>query len=310
MQERARRGPAFVAATGLLCGWLTSCGDSVPSGEPSAGPTSLVSTSPQPDTVEETAESGEGTTRRPKAEVRRALARWLDADTGTFTETLELNGIEWQTRDGSYTLSQRSTEVTMTQRGGTEGLPSLTIRGIGDVTYLTSPDWPHEFRGCWLRNDPASLSELTGMPTAPGAGGLPGNVVALSYAEGIEADPARPDVVLGTVDLPMATTLFGSWLLQVVDDWTLEAGVPAEFTLEDGLVREWRLAGADMRDALDREGLLDDLEDERQELLASFDVTVRYDDVGAAVPPVRVPAAKTIMSPEQMNSREGCTTSG
>ena len=44
------------------------------------------------------------------------------------------------------------------------------------------------------------LNPATGLATAAGAGGLPGNVVALSYARGTRMDPDHPDVVIGTVD--------------------------------------------------------------------------------------------------------------
>jgi hypothetical protein len=90
------------------------------------------------------------------------------------------------------------------------------------------------------------------MAIEAGGGGLPGNAVALSYAEGTRVDPAHPDVVIGTVDMISAASMFGSGVLKALQDTTVEAPVEAEFTLVDGVIDSWSISGQDMAAALER----------------------------------------------------------
>jgi hypothetical protein len=238
--------------------------------------------------------------------MKRALRRWIEADTGAFTQTLSLGGASGQTTTGVYQMSSRTSSSTQVTESPSGERFRFQFLGVEDVSYMNTRGWPDGLGRCWLRFDGDAIEQNTGYAQVPGSGGLPANVVALSYAAGTGTDPDNPDVVTGTVDLPAAAAMFGSGVLRLFDDPTMDAPVSAEFTLVDGDIVGWRVTGDDLVTALDREGLLEGVSDDVRSGMATVEVIVEYRQLGSAEVDARPPDRPLQMTPEQMDSREGC----
>jgi hypothetical protein len=238
--------------------------------------------------------------------IRRALKRWQAADTGRFTQTAAIPGVGSLEVDGVYELSTRSTEGKQTYELPDDEPLELRYLAVKDVSWMNSQRWEGGLRKCWLRFDAGAIQESTGMAIEAGGGGLPGNAVALSYAEGTRVDPAHPDVVIGTVDMISAASMFGSGVLKALQDTTVEAPVEAEFTLVDGVIDSWSISGQDMAAALERENALGQGSGDLLAALSSYEVTVEYAELGAADITVRPPGRALEMTPAQMESGVGC----
>lgn len=238
--------------------------------------------------------------------LRDALRQWRTADTGKFTQSLSFGPVGGQTTTGVYQLSSRTSSITQATDAPDGQSYEFRFVGIMDVSYMNAKDWPANMGSCWLRFDGAAVERATGMTHSPGAGGLPANAIALSYARGMQLDPADPDSVIGTVDLPTAAMMFGSGVLKLFDDPAMTASVEAEFTLDDGKIDSWRVSGGDLVAAMDREGLLSGVSDELREGLEAFEVEVEYQHLGSTEVDVRPPARSLQMTPEQMDARQGC----
>lgn len=242
-----------------------------------------------------------------RSRLREALARWEDADTGAFTQTSVIPGVGTLTLTGVYRLSTRSSEATQVFAATTdEGAGPVEVRFLGSqgATYLNSPAWGPEIRGCWMRFDAHALANATGVALANGATSLPANVVALSHARATRVDPANPEVVVGTVPLTDAAPLFGSGLVRALRDTALDALVTAEFRLVEGEVLSWRIGGDSMVAAL--ESALAAPSESVLSAVASYDVEVEYDGVGATEVDVLLPARKLRMTQAQAQSGVGC----
>jgi hypothetical protein len=241
-----------------------------------------------------------------RALIRQALKRWQEADTWGFAQAAEIPGFGSMRVEGVFQLSTRSTEGT--QIFDTQGDEPLELRylAIKDVGWMNSQGWEDGLHKCWLRFDAGAIQESTGMAIEEGGGGLPGNAVALSYAEGTRVDPSDPEVVIGTVDLISATSMFGSGVLKALQDTTIEAPVEAEFTLVDGVIDSWSISGQSMAAALEREGALGRRGDDLLAAISSYDVTVDYSELDAAEVNVRPPDPALQMTPAQSESGVGC----
>lgn len=237
--------------------------------------------------------------------MRRALRRWIKADTGAFTQTTTFPGGSMRVK-GVYRLSSRVSSMDSVVDAGGKRF-KFKWRAIKSVTYMNTRSWPAEFRRCWLRVDAEAVQASTGLTMAPGTGGLPGNAIALSYARGAAVDPADPHVIIGTVDLVTAATMFGSGMVRLFDDMTMEGTVNARFAVLDGDISRWGVAGVDLRNALYREGLLDGLTNEVEAGLNAFSANVEYRDLGSAEVDVSAPDPALQMTPAQMDSRQGCS---
>lgn len=241
-----------------------------------------------------------------RTRLREALARWQEADTGGFTQTSVIPGIGKLTLKGVYRLSTRSSEVTQVFASEDEEPVEIRFLGTQGDTYLNSPDWGRELRPCWLRIDARALAESTGISIVNGAGSLPANVVALSRARALRVDATDPEIVVGTVRLVDAVPLFGSRLVNALRDATLDAPVPAEFRLVDDEIAGWRVSGRSMAAALGSAKALAEPSGVLLAAVASYDAVVEYDELGAAVPDVRLPAPGLRMTPTQARSGAGC----
>lgn len=300
------RFPATVAlavAAGLLAVGVAVWGAThqPSSEEPGVATPQTPAATPQPSP----SPSGEPVDARSR--LREALARWEDADTGTFTQTSVIPGVGTLTLTGDYRLSTRSSEATQVFAAtADDGAGPVEVRFLGSqgATYLNSPAWGPEIRGCWMRFDARALANATGVALANGAASLPANVVALSHARATRVDPTDPEVVVGTVPLTDAAPLFGSGLVRALRDTALDALVAAEFRLVEGEVLSWRIGGDSMVAAL--ESALADPSESVLDAVASYDVEVEYDGVGATEVDVRLPARELRMTQAQAQSGVGC----
>ncbi|MDO9495620.1 MAG: hypothetical protein Q7J48_07950 [Nocardioides sp.] len=243
-----------------------------------------------------------------RTRLRAALASWQEADTGAFTQTSVIPGIGRVSLTGVYRLSTRSSEVTQVFTGEDEEAVEIRFLGTQGDTYLNSPDWGPELRPCWMRIEARTLAESTGISIVNGADSLPANVVALSGARALRADPTDPEIVVGTVRLGDAVPLFGSGLVNALRDVALDAPVPAEFRLVDDEIAGWRVSGRSLAAALGSEQALAEPSGVLLAAVASYDAVVEYDELGAAVPDVRPPAPGLRMTPAQARSGAGCPT--
>jgi hypothetical protein len=241
------------------------------------------------------------------AAVRGALSHWRRADTGKFTQTATFPGGS-VTTSGLYQLSTRTSRTSAAFESPDGQHFDIRVIAIRDTNYLNGP-WSGGLSRCWLRSTTESIGAVTGLETVAGAGGLPANVVALSYARGKRTSTEDDDLVLGTVDLVSAASMFGSGVLKLFDDSTLTAPIAAEFTIADGEVASWRMTGEDLVAAMDSEGLLDGIDNKLRDGLEDFDVEVEYDQVGSAEAAVRPPDRAHVMSGQQLESHEGCSAS-
>lgn len=228
----------------------------------------------------------------------------MKADTAVFTQTTTFPGGS-MTTSGAYQMSTRTSRASVAVESPDGQHFDFRLIGIRDVNYMNGP-WSGGLGRCWLRSTVESIGRVTGLETVAGAGGLPANVVALSYARGTRTSLDDADLVLGTVDLVSSASMFGSGVLKLFDDNTLTAPIAAEFTIEDGEIVSWRITGQSLVAALDREGVLAGRDDELREGLEEFDVEVDYHQVGSAEVAVRPPDRAHLMSGEQLESSEGC----
>lgn len=239
-----------------------------------------------------------------RSAVRSALARWVQADTGVFTQTTTFPGGS-MTTSGAYRMSTRTSRTSLSVDSPDGRHFDFRLIGIRDTNYMNGP-WPGALGRCWLRMTLGSIGEATGLETVAGGGGLPANVGALSYARGTRTSRVDDDQVIGTVDLVSAASMFGSGTLKLFDDTTLSAPIGAEFTIVDGDIVTWEITGQSLVAALDREGLLSGVSDDIRTGLLEFAVDVDYDQVGSAEVAVRPPDRAHVMSGEQLESKEGC----
>ena len=268
------------------------------------------STSAPPSSASTTPDPSDGPSGEPvpdaQAELREALAGWRDADTGAFTQTSVIPGIGRLSLTGVYQFSTRSSDVT--QVFTPEDADPVEIRFVGAQgdTYLTSPDWARELQPCWMRYDARVLSASTTV-IANGAESLPANVVALSHARVTRTDPTDPEVVVGTVRVADAVPLFGSGLVKALGDATLDGPVAAKFRLVDGEIASWRISGRRMAAALASDKELTETDGVLLAAVASYDVEVKYRDLGVTEVDVSAPAPELQMSQAEAQSGEGCT---
>jgi hypothetical protein len=283
---------------GLLLAGVSACGsagsEASRSGESDGSPTANSSESPA------TSDSVDA-----KGALRGALVRWQRADTGAFTQIVRFPGGN-MTQTGVYQMSTRTSRFSAAVESPDGQNFEFRILGAGDTSYMNTTAWPDGLGQCWLRFTSESIGNLTGMDTVAGAGGLPANVVALSYARGTRMSRDDEELVIGTVDLVSAASMFGSGVLKLFDDTTLKAPIGAEFTVADGEIVSWRMSGQSLSAALDRQGLLDGMSDGLRAALLEFEVEVEYDQMGSAEVEVRPPDRAHVMSGEQMESNEGC----
>lgn len=241
-----------------------------------------------------------------RSRLRDALARWEDADTGAFTQTSVIPGVGTLTLTGVYRLTTRSSDATQVFVADEGDVEPVEVRFLGSqgATYLNSPDWGPELRTCWMRFDAQALANASGVALANGAASLPANVVALSHARATRVDPTDAEVVVGTVPLTDAAPLFGSGLVRALRDTPLDALVSAEFRLVGGEVVGWRIEGGSMVAAL--ESALATPTESVLAAVASYDVEVEYDGVGATEVDVRLPDRELRMTQAQAQSGVGC----
>ncbi|GEP32372.1 hypothetical protein NSZ01_01400 [Nocardioides szechwanensis] len=241
-----------------------------------------------------------------RSRLRDALARWEDADTGSFTQTSVIPGVGTLTLTGVYRLSTRSSDATQVFAADEGDVEPVEVRFLGSqgATYLNSPAWGPELRTCWMRFDALALANASGVALANGASSLPANVVALSHARATRVDPTDPEVVVGTVPLTDAAPLFGSGLVRALRDTPLDALVAAEFRLVAGEVVGWRIEGDSMVAAL--ESALATPTESVLAAVASYDVEVEYEGVGATEVDVLLPARELRMTQAQAQSGVGC----
>lgn len=289
---------ALAVATGLLAVGVAVWGamHQPTSEEPGGSPLETTTATPEPSPQEDA-----------RSRLREALARWEDADTGAFTQTSVIPGVGTLTLTGVYRLSTRTSEATQVfATTEDDGADPVEVRFLGSqgATYLNSPAWGPELRDCWMRFDAQALANASGVALANGAASLPANVVALSHARATRVDPTDPEVVVGTVPLADAAPLFGSGLVRALRDTTLDALVAAEFRLLKGEVVSWRIGGDSVVAAL--ESALATPTESVLAAVASYDVEVEYEGVGATEVDVRLPAREFRMTQAQAQSGIGC----
>jgi hypothetical protein len=229
----------------------------------------------------------------------------VKADRGAYVQNTTFPGGRTRT-SGVYQMSTRTSRNSMSLESPDGQHFDVRFVGFRDVNYMNMPGWSGGLGRCWLRFTTESLARETGMDTVAGSGGLPANVKALSHARGTRTSRADDELVLGTVDLVGAASMFGSGVLKFFDDTTLAAPIGAEFTIVDGELVGWRTTGQSLVAAMDREGLLAGSSDGIRDSLLEFEVEVEYDQVGSANIAVRPPGQALVMSPEQFESGEGC----
>ena len=295
MRGRRERCLSGVVWSLLLAG-VTSCGLA----ESDAPRTTESESSEASETTESPDQSGSD---EAKSAVHTALARWMKADTGSFTQTTTYPDGS-MTTSGVYRMSTRTSRSSAAIESSDQHF-DVRLIGIRDTNYMNMA-WPGGLRRCWLRMTLGSIGKATGLETVGGAGGLPANVVALSYARGLRTSPDDDGQVIGTVDLVSAASMFGSGIVKLFDDTTLAAPIGAEFTIVDGEIVTWSITGQSLLVALDRAGLMAGVSDEIRNGLLEVNVEVEYDQVGSAEVAVRPPDRAHVMSGEQFESHEGC----
>jgi hypothetical protein len=231
--------------------------------------------------------------------------RWQRADSGEFTQTVTFPGGNI-TQSGVYQMSTRTSRFSAVVESPDGQHFEFRILGVGDVSYMNTTAWPGGIGRCWLQFTAESIGRLTGMETMAGTGGLPANVIALSYARGTRMSSVDDELVVGTVDLVSAASMFGSGVLRLFDDTRLAAPIGAEFTVVDGEIVSWGMSGQGLSAALDREGLLDGLSEDVRTGMLEFELEVDYDQVGSAKVDVRPPDRAHRMTGQQMETGEGC----
>jgi hypothetical protein len=231
--------------------------------------------------------------------------RWKKADTGAFVHTTTFSDGS-MTTSGVYQLSTRTSRSSASVAGPAGQHLGFRLMGVGDTIYLNASAWTGGLGGCWLRFTTQSAGRLAGLDMLGRSGGLPANVVALSYARGTRTSAGDDGRVIGSVDLVSAASMFGSGVLRLFDDTALAAPIEAEFTLVDGEIVSWRMTGQSLVAALDREGLLDRTSKDLRSVLLESEVEVEYDEVGSAEVAVHPPDRAHAMSPGQMQSNQGC----
>lgn len=241
-----------------------------------------------------------------KSALRRALAGWRDADTGTFTQKSVIPGIGRLRVTGVYELSTRSSEATQVFDAEDADPVEIRYAGAEGDSYLTSPDWGPRLGPCWMRFDDRALAESTAVALFNGSDSLPANVVALAHARATRVDPVSPDVVLGTVRLSDAVYLFGSGLVGTLGEGRLDEPVAAKFRLSDGELVGWRITGRSVVAALREADLPDRPGGVLLAAFSSYAVDVEYDDVGETEVDVRLPAEELRMTQAQARSGEAC----
>ena len=237
------------------------------------------------------------------ADVLMSAVRDLKAaDSGHFTHSIQLTSeatamaIE---HDGRYRLSAGTSEVTTDT---SESSASLITRYVDGVAYMNSPGWPDGRDVCWLVLDEEALGSETGL--AVDLAGAPEAVAALDVVEGESFGTEGRDVVVGSVDLGTAVHLMVSARYAVDLARGLDGRVQARFEIDDeGGLSAWSVRGEDVAAAI---ASTTELDNDIATALPAVGMRIAYSGLGDSVV-VEAPAADSLMTPEQMDSGDGCS---
>lgn len=189
-----------------------------------------------------------------KQVLKQAVREFVLADTGRFYSVVryEEDGHLFTpiAATGAYQLSRRLADLTVKLNGGSG--EELTIDRIltPNRSFVRVND-SEEPEPCWLQYSQRQARELQGIPSGAQVYQYPPGVTAVTWARGVEFAPDGEQVILGTTDLSIALALVFPMEKEALDELTrTNDTVRAEFELMDGELVAWRLAGADLVDAL------------------------------------------------------------
>ena len=220
-----------------------------------------------------------------------------------FTETTGRSAVAGGWRS-STSFSEELSDLV--DDGDEVGDYRMEVRAPGRThVYMQMVGWPEPYAGCWLQMGPdqVPVGFLAMSPGVPAYVGVLGAVRALGF-DAEDDDGSRIEVSLSLRGALLLLTGRTVQALAVPPDAVRGTRVPARVYLEDGVVTDVTVDGADIVEGVRSAG--GDADSQYAGYLAALDVTIRYTPAPDGSDPVTAPKAGLVMSAEDMDARRGC----